>query len=77
MTLFELFFDLDEMLCAKYNGLTPFQLRREKIGEVALLVRRINAKAFREKGYKPNDSVIKKPNGDVIIRRRATNDDWY
>lgn len=77
ISLYELFFELEDNLCTRYAGLTPFQVRREKVGEVFLLVQRINRKKLREHGIRNNDQVIKLKNGDVRIRRKATNDNWY
>jgi hypothetical protein len=34
---------MNDSLCARYPGLTPFTLRRESAGEVLKLVRRVNA----------------------------------
>ena len=76
-SLYELFFDLEDNLCCRYRGLTPFQVRREKVGEVFLLVKRINQKNLRENGIGKKDQVIRYRNGDVHIRRKATRDDWY
>lgn len=76
-TLFELFFDLTETLCSRYPALSPFEIRREKVGEVFLLVRRINAKIDKEKGIGRNDTVRRDADGNIHIRRKATNDDWY
>lgn len=77
ISLYELFFDLEDNLCTRYSGLTPFAVRREKVGEVFLLVKRINRKTRREKGVHPQDQVIRYKNGDVHIRRKAMNDNWY
>jgi len=52
-------------------------VRKEKVGEVLLLVKRINAKSARSKGVKRDDQVVKYKNGDIHIRRKAMNDNWY
>lgn len=77
MSLYETFFDLEDNLCERYTALTPFVVRREKCGEVFLLVNRINRKALRKKGVRSNDKVFKDAKGDVHIRRQATSDDWW
>ena len=61
----------------RYPALTPFQVRREKVGEVFLLVKRINIKNRREKGIQANDKAWRDKNGDLHIRRPAQNDDWF
>ena len=58
-------------------GLNPFMVRREKVGEVFLLVKRINHKNQREKGVRTNDKVWKDKRGNVHIRREAKNDNWW
>ena len=77
ISLFETFFDLEDNLCQRYMGLTPFLVRREKVGEVFLLVQRINRKNQREKGLKTDDRVYQDKKGNTHIRRRATKDDWW
>lgn len=72
-----MFFDLTDNLCKRYPALSPFAVRREKVGEVLLLVRRINERIDSEKGIKRTDSVTRDANGNVHIRRRATDDSWY
>ena len=75
--MYETFFDLEDNLCQRYTALTPFIVRREKFGEVALLVKRINNKNLRDKGIKANDQVWTDHKGNVHIRREAKNDNWY
>lgn len=76
-TLYEIFFDLEDNLSQRYTSLNPFVIRREKVGEVFLLVNRINRKNNREKGIQANDKVYTDAKGDVHIRRKATSDDWW
>lgn len=76
-SLYETFFDLEDNLCQRYPALTPFIVRREKVGEVILLVRRINAQNRSKKGLKKDDSMWVDSKGNTHIRRRATTDDWY
>ena len=77
MSLFETFFELEDSLSERYTSLNPFVIRREKVGEVFLLVNRINRKNNREKGVRHNDRVYTDSKGNVHIRRKATNDDWW
>ena len=49
-------------------------VRRECVGEVFLLINRINAKAEREQGIRKNDEVIEDENGNRVIRREAGDD---
>ena len=79
-------FDLADNLCQRYPALTPFMVRREKFGEVTLLVRRLNKQSKRNgnnekeiNGIKTKtaDEVIQYENGDIKIRRPATDDSWY
>ena len=72
-----MFFDLEDNLCQRYTGLSPFQVRREKVGEVFLLVNRINRKNMKEKGVRHNDKVWQDHKGNIHIRREAKNDNWY
>lgn len=77
--LYDLFFDLAENLCGRYPALTPLSIRREKFGEVILLVNRINAKDAKKNGVtvKSGESVRRDKNGNVHIRREAKHDNWY
>lgn len=72
-----MFFEINETLCQRYTSLTPFVVRKEKLGEVILLINRINEKNDTDNGLEKGDQVIHKSNGDVVIRRKATNDNWY
>ena len=77
VSLYELFFELEDNLCKRYSGLNPFLVRREKVGEVFLLVKRINARNRREKGIRNDDQIYYDKKGNKHIRRKAQNDDWY
>lgn len=77
VSLYELFFDLEDNLCKRYTSLNPFEIRREKVGEVFLLVKRMNRKNQRENGLKNDDKVWFDSKGNKHIRRKAQNDDWY
>lgn len=72
-----MFFDVAENLCERYPALHPIALRREKFGEVMLLVRRINIKNDAKKGIRRSDKVHKDDDGNIVIRRPATSDNWY
>jgi len=77
ISLYETFFDLEDNLCQRYPALTPFVVRKEKVGEVILLVNRINRKNLREKGIQHTDKVWKDSKGNLHIRREAKNDNWF
>lgn len=77
ISLYDTFFDLEDNLCQKYTALTPFIVRREKFGEVVLLVNRINQKNMREKGIRRNDKAWTDKKGNIHIRREAKNDNWF
>ena len=68
---------MTENLCQRYTSLTPFQVRREKAGEVFLLIRRINEKNARVKGIRSDDTTYVDSQGRTHIRRKALNDDWW
>ena len=68
---------MEESLCERYTALTPFVIRREKVGEVALLINRVNRKNLHKKGIRQNDKVWTDSKGNVHIRREAKNDNWY
>ncbi|WP_298535767.1 hypothetical protein [uncultured Methanobrevibacter sp.] len=68
---------MEDNLCQRYTALSPFDVRKEKLGEVLLLVKRINEKSARSQGVKHNDQVVRYKNGDIHIRRKAQNDNWY
>lgn len=76
LSLYELFFELEDNLCQRYAGLTPFMVRKEKAGEVFLLVKRINVKNNRE-GKQAQSTMYVDSKGNTHIRRPATNDNWY
>ena len=77
ISLYETFFDLEDNLCQRYPALTPFAVRKEKVGEVLLLVKRINRKSIREKGILHTDKAWTDKRGNIHIRRKAKNDNWY
>lgn len=72
--MYEVFFDLEDNLCQRYPALTPFIVRRERVGEVFLLINRINAKAEREQGIRRKDEIIEDGQGNRVIRREAGDD---
>lgn len=57
--------------------MTPFEVRREKFGEVVKLTARIRQKNMRQQNVSTGDKVWRDKNGDLHIRRKATNDNWY
>lgn len=77
ISLYEAFFELEDNLCKRYSGLNPFEIRREKVGEVFLLVKRINRQNRAKKGIKNDDQIYYDSKGNKHIRRKATKDDWW
>lgn len=77
LSLYETFFDLTDNLCQRYMSLNPFVVRREKVGEVFLLVQRINRRNQRKKGIRNDDKVWIDKRGNRHIRRKAQKDDWW
>lgn len=78
ISLYEHFFELEDNLCQRYSALNPFIVRHEKVGEVLLLVRRINTQNRRKNGITRDvDKVWIDKNGNRHIRRKATKDDWW
>ena len=57
--------------------MTPFEVRREKFGEVVKLTARIRQKNMRQQNVSTGDKVWRDRNGDLHIRRKAQNDNWY
>lgn len=77
VSLYELFFELEDNLCQRYTSLNPFIVRREKVGEVFLLIKRLNRLNQAKKGIRSDDKVWIDKKGNKHIRRKAQNDDWY
>lgn len=77
VSLYEIFFELEDNLCQRYTSLNPFVIRREKVGEVFLLVKRLNRLNQAKKGIRSDDKVWIDSKGNRHIRRKAQNDDWY
>jgi len=69
-------FDITDNLCQRYPALSPFDVRRERAGEVFLLIRRVNAKGARERAMGgenvPRGNIRRDAKGNIHIRRRAT-----
>lgn len=63
--LYQIFFELEMEICNRFPAITPFKIRREKIKEVFLLVRRLNI-------YDNKDKVKKKK-----IKRVPAGDSWF
>lgn len=76
LTTYQLLFDLIDNLCQRYPALTPFVVRRERTGEVLLLVRRLNDKMARDNGttgqVAPRGNIRRDAKGNIHIRRPAT-----
>ncbi len=64
ITLYQTLFDLQISVCDRFH-LSPFQIRRERLGELCLLVSRLNDQNRREKrGKTANSGKIRRPAGD-------------
>lgn len=66
-------------LCERFPSLSPFDIRKQSVYEVFLLVRRLsNYNKSRENiKVKPNEQVLRdKKTNEIIIRRPADNS-WY
>lgn len=77
-------FDMTDNLCKRYPSLSPFTVRRERAGEVFLLVNRLNDKVAREDdGAQATGAPISRGNirrdakGNIHIRRRASDDNIF
>jgi hypothetical protein len=75
--MYDLLFELEDNLSKRYTSLNPLVLRREKCGEVLLLIRRINRLNQAKTGLKKDDTIYYDSKGNKHIRRKAMNDDWY
>ena len=62
---------MTDLLCQRYPALTPFIVRREKFGEVALLINRINNKESSASG---GARVTYDDDGNKHIWREAGDD---
>lgn len=63
-------------LCERFPALDPFKVRAQRFHDVLLIFRRLTNRHENENGKKtklPKGATVK--NG--IVRRPATNDDWY
>lgn len=61
---------MEVSLCERFTGLTPLSLRRERVREVFLLIRRYTHYAEKEQKAKKG--------GKKVIRRRASDDaGWW
>jgi hypothetical protein len=67
---------LNVNLCEKFPALSPFSVRRERFHEVILIFSRQIEKNQRSGKNGKEEKVVTK-NGEKVIRRRATKDDWY
>ena len=66
--MYEILFDLTASICDRFPGLSPFDIRREKVSEVFLLVKRLNAaeerKQRKEKASKTKQGLARVPASD-------------
>ena len=63
-------------LCNAFPALSPFSVRRERFHDVILIFTRQIAKNKRS-GEDKKEKEFTTKNGEKIIRRKATKDDWY
>ena len=74
-------FEISDLLCSRYSSLNPFMIRREKSGEVFLLINRVMKQRKESEDLKTplkkGDQVLYDVKGNKIIRRPATDDSWY
>ena len=67
-SLYYVLFELNCNLCDRFQGLTPFEVRKARFHEVILISRRL---------IERNEKDKKKKNKSGIIKRKAMNDNWY
>ena len=81
--MYDTLFEIEVQICQTFPALDPIRLRREKCGEVLLLLRRMirynrqhDQDGNRTNGSVPDDDVIvvTHKNGDVTTMRRAKDD---
>lgn len=65
-TLYESLFDVQVVLCERFRGLSPFEIRRERAGEVFNLLVRLK---------RHNEMKNQKSESNVI--RKKAGDDWF
>ncbi len=73
--LYEILFGLTDNLCQRYPALSPFAVRRERCGEVFLLIRRANKsnEASTVAGESvPRGNIRYDSKGNMHIRRKAS-----
>lgn len=77
----EMLFDIVENLCIRYSCLHPFEVRRQRAGEVFRILFLILDKADREKrkklGLKKGDTTYVDNKGRTHIRRESTDDSFW
>ena len=72
--MYETMFELTNQLIQLYPSLTPFTIRRERFGEVAKLVRRINDRKYAATGAKGAVQVTYDDSGNKHVWREAGDD---
>ena len=75
--LYDALFEMEVSICQTFPALDPVRMRREKCGEVLLLLRRMIRYNNTQGGDEtPADDVIviTKKNGDTVTMRRAKDD---
>lgn len=67
-----------DSLCTRYPALTPFEIRRQRLGDVFRLIDRVNQAERRKQGCRGrNDRVEIDKDGNRIVYREAQNNDWW
>lgn len=67
---YDILFELQISLCNRFNGLNYFMIRREKIHDVFLLLKRMNSSQKTSVGRTEHSD-------DEVIRRPAKDDSWF
>lgn len=62
MSLYDMFFELELNICDRFPNLSPFDVRKQRVREVFLLVRRLNN--FNSKKTKEIKRQTRRPAGD-------------
>ena len=73
LTLYQSFFEIEMTLSERFQGLTPFGIRREKAGEVFKLIRRLGESIQRDKEI--NGEIVEY-HGRKVLKRKAS-DAWF
>ena len=76
--LYDALFEMEVSICQTFPALDPVRMRREKCGEVLLLLRRMirynNTQGGDDAPVDDDVIIIAKKNGDTVTMRRAKDD---